>query len=88
MKILYYKSFEKDLSKIKDPKLSLAVELAIKQIKLANRLSELINVKKMKGHKLAYRIRIGDYRIGFLFENNIVSLSAIGDRKDFYKSFP
>ena len=88
MKILYYKSFEKDLSRIKDPKLSLAVEFAIKQIKLANTLSEMSNVKKMKGYKSAYRIRIGDHRIGFLFDGDAVCLAAIGDRKNFYKSFP
>ncbi|WP_374754821.1 type II toxin-antitoxin system RelE family toxin [Dyadobacter psychrophilus] len=44
--------------------------------------------KKLKGFSNAYRIRIGDYRVGIFVENNIVELARIAHRKDIYKVFP
>jgi len=49
---------------------------------------EIPNLKKMKGHTNAYRIRFGDYRIGFLFENNTIILSRVMNRKEIYRYFP
>jgi mRNA interferase RelE/StbE len=51
-------------------------------------LSEIKNVKKLKGFSNAYRIRIGDYRIGVTFENNIVKFARVAHRKEIYKIFP
>ena len=88
MKILYFKSFNKELSKIKEPKLYIAVESIIECIKQAETLSEIPNTKKLKGDKRAYRIRLGDYRIGFLFEAGTISIATIAHRKEIYKKFP
>lgn len=42
---------------------------------------------KLKGGKDGFRIRIGDYRVVYLIddENKIVRIIDIGDRKDIYK---
>ena len=42
----------------------------------------------MKGHSYAYRIRIGDYRLGFYFEDNTIFLARFLKRSDIYKVFP
>lgn len=43
----------------------------------------------MKGHAGFYRIRIGDYRVGFeLVNNNEILLILVAHRKDIYKRFP
>ncbi len=49
---------------------------------------EIPHLKKMKGYKNAYRIRFGDYRIGFLFENNSIVLSRVMNRNEIYRYFP
>jgi mRNA interferase RelE/StbE len=88
MKVIFKERFVKDLKKITDKSLKRSIEDIIKKTKLANNIHDLSNVKKIKGHEAAYRIRIGDYRIGiFLFEDTII-FAAFLHRKDIYKSFP
>jgi mRNA interferase RelE/StbE len=42
----------------------------------------------LKGHKFAYRIKIGDYRIGIFVESKVVEMARFEHRKDIYKVFP
>lgn len=51
-------------------------------------LSKIPNTKKLQGHKTAYRTRIGNYRLGFFFEDETIFLARCVDRKDIYKLFP
>lgn len=61
----------------------------IQRVLQARELSEIPNLKMMKGSKKqAYRIRIGDYRIGFYFQNQTVEFARLLARKDIYKNFP
>ncbi|MBK6701349.1 MAG: type II toxin-antitoxin system RelE/ParE family toxin [Saprospiraceae bacterium] len=60
----------------------------ISTIEISNHLNEISGIKKLKGHKSAYRIRIGDYRIGLFYEKNHVELARIVHRKDIYNLFP
>jgi mRNA interferase RelE/StbE len=53
-----------------------------------NLLDEIPNTKKLKGHSSAYRTRVGDYRLGFFFENGVIQLARFIHRKDIYKIFP
>jgi mRNA interferase RelE/StbE len=61
VKILYEKSFLKDIKKRKDKALKKRVESVISKIKEAEDRSDLKNIEKLKGHDYAYKIRIGDY---------------------------
>ncbi|GMN06320.1 hypothetical protein MTsPCn5_17090 [Croceitalea sp. MTPC5] len=88
MKIVYLKTFLKDIKKIKDPKLALKVEQLILEIKSVDSLEDLKNVKKMKGYSIAYRIRIGDYRMGIYKESDYVEIARFLKRSDIYKVFP
>jgi mRNA interferase RelE/StbE len=51
-------------------------------------LKDIINLKKLSGYKSAFRIRIGDYRIGVIIENDTVIFVAFAHRKDIYHRFP
>jgi mRNA interferase RelE/StbE len=64
MKVLIDKSFDKDVSKIDDKKIRLSIVALIEEVQKAKNLSDITNIKKLKGHKSAYRIRMGEYRIG------------------------
>ncbi len=88
MKITYSQAIVKDVRKIKNQKLITAVEEAINEIKAAGELKHISNIKRLKGHPSAYRIRIGDYRLGFYYQENVVVLARFVKRNDIYKLFP
>jgi mRNA-degrading endonuclease RelE of RelBE toxin-antitoxin system len=46
------------------------------------------DLKKIKGAKNAYRIRVRDYRIGFFFEEDKMTFSRVLHRKEMYRFFP
>lgn len=86
MKILIDRSFERDAKKLPQS-VQLKVKLAIDSILKASNLSSL-QVTKMEGAKNAYRVRVGDYRIGFYLEDEIIVLSRVLNRKEIYRYFP
>ena len=89
MKVLYDKSFSKSLDKIKDHKTKQALLKFIENLKIANNLQEIKQLKKIKGFKSYYRYRLGDYRIGFeLTKENNILLIIVTKRNDIYKKFP
>ncbi len=88
MKIVFLKTFLKDLQKVKDPKLARKLEQLILEIKTADSLEDLSNVKKMKGYSIAFRIRVGDYRVGIYKETEVVEFACFLKRNDIYKVFP
>lgn len=88
MNVIYTKTITKDVRKIKDKKLTDKLTAIIQQLKTASSLEEVQQLKKLKGHPAAYRIRVGDYRLGFYYEENTVILARIVKRSDIYKLFP
>ncbi len=52
-----------------------------------NPYTELLQIKKLKGTDSLYRIRIQDYRIIYLIENNLIKITVIkiGHRKEVYE---
>jgi addiction module RelE/StbE family toxin len=88
MQVEFLSKFSKDLDKIKSKKLKDSVHSLIEQFENSESLSKIHNVKKLSGHKNAYRIRLGDYRLGFFVENEIIQLARIKHRKEIYKLFP
>ena len=88
MKAEYLKQFSKDLSKINDETLKTNLFDVIIILKNAESLNLISNIKKMKGHSEAYRMRIGKYRFGFYFDGEIIQLARFAKREDIYKLFP
>lgn len=88
MKVEFLSSFNKDLNKLSSTPIRRSVKRIIVSLESAKQLSEIASVKKLHGFSSAYRIRLGDYRIGFFFENKIILLARIAHRKDIYKLFP
>ncbi len=88
MKVEFLKKSSKDLDDIKSKSVKQSVIRLIELMETADSLDKIPNTKKLKGHKSAYRTRIGDYRLGFFFENSIILLARFLHRKDIYKIFP
>lgn len=81
-------SFAKDLRRLSDQRVLKQVEQAIRAVETAETLVEIQHLKKLQGAANCYRIRVGDYRIGFIVEENVVRLIRCLHRKDMYRYFP
>ena len=88
MKTIYLESFERDIRKLKERKTKAALLEIIDYIKESGSLTEIKNLKKIKGEKKFYRIRVGDYRLGIKIENETVTFIRFLHRKDIYRYFP
>ena len=84
----FNRRFLKDIDKVAQPSVRKDVREIIEEVEKARNLSEISNIKKLKGYSIAYRIRTGDYRIGLFVENDVVEFVRIAHRKDIYKIFP
>lgn len=88
MKVEFLSGFEKDLSHTRDKKLAKTILNCIHLFENANRMEDISNIKKLKGHATAYRYRKGKYRIGFFFDNNTITFAAFAPRNKIYQKFP
>ncbi|MDN4165155.1 hypothetical protein QWY31_06565 [Cytophagales bacterium LB-30] len=88
MKIETTAVFNKQPRSITDQSLLLKISAAVKDIMNAQGPSFVKGIKKIKGAKYAYRIKIGTYRLGFFVEEDAALLTVIMPRKDIYKKFP
>jgi len=81
-------NFNKDISKLRDRKLLIAIKAALQHIESASTLEEIPHLKKMQGASSYFRIRIGDYRMGIHADNNKVTIARFLHRKEIYRYFP
>ena len=88
MEVVFLSSFLDDIKKISDKKLKAKIKVFIIELEHADTLDEISNVIKIKGFSTAYRLRIGDYRLGFFKDDNIIELARFVKRNDIYKVFP
>lgn len=86
MKISYTKQFIKDAKKY--PQYKNQIREIISEFQNATSLSAISNIKKLQSDKNDYRLRMGNFRIGFsIFKGKIVFKRFL-HRKDIYKYFP
>jgi len=88
MKVEFLSKFNKDLEKLDVEHVRNATIKAISIVEKAKQLSDIPNIKKLTGHRSAYRIKIGDYRIGLFIEGDVAEFARIHHRKDIYTIFP
>ena len=88
MIVVVTKQFEKDVRKELSKSYQQQLAGILEKLQEANSIKEVSNIKKLKGYKSAYRARMGDYRIGFILEGNVVKLSRVMHRSEIYKYFP
>ena len=88
MKTAFRESFARDLEALRNKKLLKRVRDVIESVENAGSLNELPHLKKLKGEKNYYRLRIGNHRIGLTLEGDTLVFVRCLDRKDIYKYFP
>lgn len=86
MKVELSKPFEKDLKRLSH-EIQIEIAKTIRKIENSENLTDF-DVKKLKGYKNNFRIRVGGYRIGFFVENDTLVLARVAKRDEIYKIFP
>lgn len=88
MEVEFLDKFYKDLNSISSRSVKNSLRRLIEEVESASHLFEIANTKKLKGHKSAYRFRIGDYRVGVFYEGQKITFARVVHRKDIYSVFP
>ena len=90
MDILFKPSFIKDFNELPAKTKADVRKICMEDFLAAKNLTELkyADLNSIKGFKGYYRIRTGDYRIGFKKEGQFIIFMRVRHRKDIYKFFP
>lgn len=89
MRLLIEKSFKKDLKKIKNKDILQRVLFTIEELARIEKPADFSgDLRKLRGGRNFWRIRIGDFRIGLEIKGETVILVRILHRKEIYKYFP
>jgi mRNA interferase RelE/StbE len=80
MEVKIRKSALKDLQKIPEPHRSRVKE----KVALLQDFPDIVNVKKLKNHPSAFRLRVGEYRVLFDLYDDHIEVAAIKHRKESY----
>ena len=81
-------NFQRSFQKTSTDSVKQNLRRIIELMESADSLDKISNLKKLKGHKSAYRVRVGDYRMDFFFENSTILIGRFLHRKEIYKMFP
>jgi mRNA interferase RelE/StbE len=84
----FRESFDADLYTIRKAALLRRIKKAIEQVEAARTFQQIPNLKRLEASGKYYRIRVGDYRLGFVFEQGVVTFVRCLDRKEIYRYFP
>jgi len=84
----FRESFDADLSAIRDASLLRRIKKAIEQVEVARTFQQIPNLKRLEASGKYYRVRVGDHRLGFVFEQGVVTFVRCLDRKEIYRRFP
>lgn len=88
-KVEYTKRFLKELASLPQD-LKSSIELIVFEELETDNPFELGYLKKMKGYKDKYKIRMGDYRVGLTLDkkNQTIICQRVAHRREIYKIFP
>jgi len=88
MKLRFERAFLRDVERL-DSKAKKRVKKVLGDLEQANSLREVEGCKKLKGWRLYYRVRIGDYRLGVKdLGGGEIAVLRVLHRREIYRRFP
>ncbi|MFN0277961.1 MAG: type II toxin-antitoxin system RelE family toxin [Pyrinomonadaceae bacterium] len=51
-------------------------------------LAQSGNIEKMHGYRSCFKVRFGDYRVGLIYENEVIVVKVVMHRREIYRFFP
>jgi mRNA interferase RelE/StbE len=89
MNIEYLPIFLKELKNLRStPYYQAVANVVFEQIPKITDLTDIKSLKKLQGYENAYRIKVGDYRIGIIHQDETITFWRVLDRKEIYRHFP
>jgi mRNA-degrading endonuclease RelE of RelBE toxin-antitoxin system len=89
MKANYLPSFIRDLKALKkSPMYSTIKDLVFQHIPNCSTIEEISNLQKLRGDDQAYRVRVGEYRVGVFINGDTITFARVKHRRDIYRYFP
>jgi mRNA interferase RelE/StbE len=89
VKVAYKKLFLKDLARLKGTEVYDQIkEIAFEILPNCEDLSQASGIRPLRNAKDAFRIRVGEYRIGLKKRGDAIELVRVLHRKDIYRFFP
>ncbi len=88
MNTRFRESFDRDLSALADAGLRRRIQRVIEQVEAARTFQQIPNLKRLDARGKYYRIRVGDYRVGLVFEQGAATFVRCLNRKEIYRYFP
>ena len=88
MRSAFRASSERDVRRIRSKRILAGVRQAILDVEAATCWSDVTAIKKIQGPADAFRIRVGDYRIGLFVEGDLAEFVRVLPRRDIYRKFP
>ena len=89
MKAQYLPTFLKDLKRLKGSREYEKIRrITLEDVLGWDELSGRSQVKKLSASDNAYRLRIGDYRIGFFWDGSTITFARVLHRREIYRFFP
>ena len=72
----------------KTPSYAQIKNFAFTEILSYETVEQIPNLKKLRGNDNAYRIRIGDYRLGLFITAATIAFARVKHRREIYRVFP
>lgn len=88
MKVGFRESFLKDLRAVKNKTILARVKETIELVESTDSLLQIAHLKKIRGSRGYFRVRIGDYRIGLKLDGDTIVFVRFLNRKEIYRFFP
>lgn len=88
MKVEFLSKFDQDLDEISQPSAKKSIASIIQRVESVSAIHQIPHLKKLQGFKNAFRIRVGDFRIGIFVEGGTIQFARVKNRKDIYRFFP
>jgi len=88
LNVRFKASFASDLRALNDKSLLERIRSLIAQVESAESLTEIPNLKKLRGGGAYYRARLGDYRVGLAVEGDTIVFVRVLHRREVYRFFP
>ena len=89
MKTQYQPSFITDLKALKSASVFQSIKkMVFEHIPNYESLNQIAHLNKIKGANNTYRIRLGNYRIGIILDQDTIIFERVLHRKDIYRNFP
>jgi len=88
MKVKFKNSFIKDLKKLPEGVKQQIERLVYVDISELDQFADIRSIKKIEGYENYYRIKKGNYRIGYEKREDAIVFHRVLHRKDIYRYFP